>query len=220
MLRFMDTAWIAGATGLVGSKLLPLLLDAPHITTVVSLGRRPSGLTDPKLVERSVDFARLDTAGLPTPTVALCCLGSTIKKAGSKEAFRAIDHDAVLSFAKAAQAAGATRFVVVTAEGADAGSMMFYNRVKGEAEASLRALGFTSLAIARPSLLMGERAESRPGERAAVAVSRFLAPVLRAFEGRPIEDRVVAAALVALTRDPPKGAEVFHSGRLQELGGG
>ncbi len=216
----MDTAWIAGATGLVGSQLLTQLLDAPQVSAVVSLGRRPTGVTHPKLTERSVDFAHIDTAGLPAPTVALCCLGSTIKKAGSKEAFRAIDHDAVVSFAKAAKAAGATRFLVVSSEGADAGSMFFYNRVKGEAEASLRALGFASLAIARPSLLLGERSESRPGEHAAAAVARFLAPVIKGIGARPIEDHVVARALVALTRDPPKGAEVIHSGRLQELGGG
>lgn len=216
----MDIAWVAGATGLVGSKLLTLLLDDPAVERVVSLGRRASGVEHAKLVERSVDFAGIDAAGLPAPTVALCCLGTTIKKAGSKEAFRAVDHDAVLAFAKAAKAAGAGRFVVVTAEGADAGSVLFYNRVKGEVEAALRALGFASLAIARPSLLMGDRPESRPGERFAVAASRALGPLLKPFDGRPIEDVVVARALMALVHEPPSGAEVIRSGRLQVLGGG
>lgn len=216
----MTTAWIAGATGLVGSKLLSLLLEDPKVTTVVSLGRRPSGVTHAKLVERSVDFANVDAAGLPAPTVALCCLGTTIAKAGSKEAFRAVDHDAVVAFAKAAQSAGAGRFVLVSSEGANAGSMIFYNRVKGEVEAALRALGFSSLAITHPSLLMGDRAESRPGERFAVAASRLLGPLLKPFDARPIEADVVARALVAIAHDPPKGAEVYPSGRLQKLGGG
>lgn len=215
-----DVAWVAGATGLIGSKLLPMLLEDEGVSAVVSLGRRPSGVSHPRLVERAVDFASLDAAGLPAPTVAFCALGTTIKKAGSQEAFRAVDHDAVLAFAKAARAAGAKRFEVVTSLGADAGSMVFYNRVKGEVEQGLRALGFDSLAIAQPSLLLGERAESRFGEQIAVAASRWLKPLLRPLASRPIEGEVVARALVAIAHDPPKGAEVYHSGRLQTLGGG
>jgi uncharacterized protein YbjT (DUF2867 family) len=216
----MTTAWIAGASGLVGSKLLPLLLADPAVTAVASLGRRPVEFAHPKLAQRTVDFAAPDVAGLPAPDVALCALGTTINKAGSAEAFRAVDHGAVMAFAKAAKSAGARRFVVVTALGADAKSMVLYNRVKGEVEADLRALGFDSLAIARPSLLLGDRAESRPGERVAVVVSRVLGGLLRPFESRPIEAEVVAKALLAITRDPPKGAVVFPSSRLQTLGGG
>jgi uncharacterized protein YbjT (DUF2867 family) len=145
-------------------------------------------------------------------------LGTTIGKAGSKQAFRAIDHDAVLSFAQAALAAGASSFVVVTALGADARSGVFYNRVKGETEADLRALGYASLAIAQPSLLIGERVESRPLERTLVLASRFLAPLLKPIAARPIEAAVLARALAAIARDPPRGTTVYASRRLQSLG--
>jgi uncharacterized protein YbjT (DUF2867 family) len=216
----MTTAWIAGASGLVGSKLLSLLLDDPLFTAVASLGRHPVAVTHPKLTQRTVDFAALDASGLPAPDVAFCALGTTIAKAGTAEAFRAVDHGAVMAFARAAFEAGARRFEVVTAHGADARSMVLYNRVKAEVEADLRTVGFTSLAIARPSLLLGDRAESRPGERVAVVASRLLGGLLRPFEARPIEADVVARALVAIAHDPPTGAVVFPSSRLQTLGGG
>jgi len=216
----MTTAWIAGASGLVGSSLLTQLLDDPRFTAVVSLGRRPLPVTHPRLTQRTVNFAALDVSGLPAPDVAFCTLGTTIARAGTAEAFRAVDHGAVMAFAKAAFDAGARRFEVVTAHGADARSMVLYNRVKAEVEADLRTVGFDSLAIARPSLLLGDRTESRPGERVAVVASRLLGGLLRPFEARPIEAEVVARALVAIAHDPPSGAEVYPSGRLQTLGGG
>ena len=216
----MKTAWIAGASGLVGSQLLSCLLGDPQFATVVSLGRKPLDSVDPKLVQRSVDFAALDVAGLAPPDLAFCTLGTTIGKAGSKEAFRAVDHDAVLAFAKAALTAGARSFLVVSALGANARSSVFYSRVKGDVEADLRALGFTSLSIAQPSLLMGERVESRTAERAAVVASRLFGGLLKFFDARPIEAKVVARALVAIADDAPPGATVYPSGELQKLGGG
>ena len=216
----MTTAWIAGASGLVGSKLLSLLLDDPLFTAVASLGRHPVARTHPKLTQRTVDFAALDASGLPSPEVAFCTLGTTIARAGTPEAFRAVDHGAVMAFARAAFSAGARRFEVVTAHGADPRSFVLYNRVKAEVEADLQTVGFTSLAIARPSLLLGDRAESRPGERVAVVASRLLGGLLRPFGARPIEADVVARALVAIAHDPSPGAVVFPSSRLQTLGVG
>jgi uncharacterized protein YbjT (DUF2867 family) len=214
----MTTAWIAGATGLVGSKLLARLLDDSAVAQLVSLGRSRVDVTSSKLLQRHVDFAALDVAGLPAPNLAFCALGTTIGKAGSQQAFRAVDHDAVLSFAKAALAAGAKTFLLVSALGANAGSSVFYNRVKGETETDLRALGFASLVIAQPSLLLGDRVESRPAERVAVVASRFLAPLLKPFASRPIEADAVARALVAAAHQPPSGTTVYHSGALQTLG--
>lgn len=214
----MKTAWIAGASGLVGSKLLARLLDDPGVQSVVSLGRRPSPVQSPKLTERSVDFAALDVTALPTPDVAFCTLGTTIGKAGSQAAFRAVDHDAVVAFAQAAQTAGAQTFLVVTALGADPDSRVFYNRVKGETEAALRRLGFASLSILQPSLLLGDRTESRPAERAAIVVSRLLAPVLKPFASRPIDADVVARALIVLAQTPKPGVTVYPSRDLQTLG--
>lgn len=211
------TAWIAGASGLVGGFALDHLLEDPAFDRVVSFGRRPLGKTHPKLVERTVDweeFEAFDPGDAPAPDVAVCALGTTIAKAGSKVAFRAIDHDAVLAFARGARARGAAAFVVVTAHGADSGSLVFYNRVKGEIEEALNTVGFPSLTIARPSLLLGERLESRPGERAAVAVSRALRPLLRPFRVRPVEARDVGAAVARHARDPRPGTLVVHSADL------
>jgi uncharacterized protein YbjT (DUF2867 family) len=216
----MKTAWIAGASGLIGSKLLARLLDAPAPPTVVSLGRRLLDVSNPKLVQRSVDFAALDVAALPPPDVAFCTLGTTIGKAGSQAAFRAVDHDAVVAFAKAAQTAGAQTFLVVTALGADPKSRVFYNRVKGETEADLRRLGFASLAILQPSLLLGDRTESRPAERIAIVASRLLAPLLKPLAARPIEADTVARALITLAQAPKPGVNVYPSAQLQTLGAG
>jgi uncharacterized protein YbjT (DUF2867 family) len=212
------SALVAGASGLVGGFLLEALLESPLYREVCSLGRRALPQQHPKLTQRTVDFARLENEPLPAADDAFCCLGTTIKKAGSQEAFRAVDHDAVLAFAKAARKAGARRFLLVSALGADARSRMFYNRVKGEAEEHLQPLGFESLVLLRPSLLLGERSESRPSERVAVVVSKVLGPLLRPFSGRPIEARTVARAMVALARDSASGVRAVPSGELQELG--
>jgi uncharacterized protein YbjT (DUF2867 family) len=212
------TTLVAGASGLVGGFLLDALLEDSRYREVHSLGRRPLPRQHPKLVQHTVDFARLGDETLPPAQEAFCCLGTTIKKAGSQEAFRAVDHDAVLAFASASKKAGVQRFLVVTALGSDVRSRVFYNRVKGETEEALKTMGFESLVILQPSLLLGERAESRPGERAAIIASRVLAPLLRPLASRPIEARTVARAMVALARAAPQGVRVAPSGELQQLG--
>ncbi|QRK08787.1 oxidoreductase [Archangium violaceum] len=212
------TAIMTGASGLVGGFLLDALLEDERYREVHSLGRRPLPRQHPKLVQHTVDFARLADQALPAAQDAFCCLGTTIKKAGSQEAFRAVDHDAVLAFAKAARKAGAQRFLVVTALGSNPRSRVFYNRVKGEVEEALKTVGFESLVILQPSLLLGERAERRPGEHAAIIASRVLAPLLRPLASRPIEARTVARAMRALAHDAPAGVRVVPSGELQELG--
>lgn len=212
-------ALVAGASGLVGGFLLDALLESPVYAEVHSLGRRSLPKQHPKLVQHTVDFARLADEAMPATDDAFCTLGTTIKKAGSQEAFRAVDYDAVLAFAQAARKAGAQRFLVVTALGADPRSRVFYNRVKGEVEEALKGVGFESLVILRPSLLLGERAESRPGEHAASVLTKVLGPVLRPFSGRPIEARTVARAMLTLARDASPGARVVPSGELHALGG-
>ena len=212
------TALVAGASGLVGGALLDLLLEDARFAEVHSLGRRPLPRTHPKLVQHTVDFARLDTLALPAAQDAFCTLGTTIKKAGSQEAFRAVDHDAVLAFARAARRAGVQRFLVVTALGANARSRVFYNRVKGETQDALGALGFDSLVILQPSLLLGERGEHRLGEQVAGTLARVLAPLLRPLAARPIEARTVARAMVELARQGPPGTRVVPSGELHALG--
>lgn len=212
------TAWVAGASGLVGGHALDALLDDARWGAVVSFGRRTIDREHPKLTQRAVDFAAIEASGAPRPDAALCCLGTTIKKAGSEAAFRAVDHDAVLAFARAAKAAGCEVFAVVTAHGADAGSMLFYNRVKGEVERDLRGVGFASLAILHPSLLLGDRAESRPAERAMISLSRLAAPLLKPFAARPVEARAVGRALARVAADPPSGVRVVPNDEIIRLG--
>jgi uncharacterized protein YbjT (DUF2867 family) len=214
------TALLAGATGLVGHALLARLLADPGCRRVTVLARRapPGGRAEPKLDWREVDFSRLPE---PFPAVddVYIALGTTIRAAGSEAAFRRVDFDAVVEVARAARAAGATRLGVVSALGADAGSRVFYNRVKGETEAALGALGYETLAIARPSLLTGDRAAlgqpARRGERFAL---RLLTPVLKIVPAgmRPIAATRVAAALHREVVSGRPGTRLLDSAGMQE----
>lgn len=219
----MATAWIAGASGLVGAELLQQLLAAPEYDQVVALGRRPLDLAHPKLQALTADFAALDKAtGDRRCDDAFCCLGTTIRAAGSREAFRAVDHAAVLAFAWAAQRAGAKRFFVVTALGADPESRVFYNRVKGETEAALEVLDFSTLAIFRPSLLLGRRARTRLGERLLGVLLWVAEPMLagRLRKYRAIEAVVVARAMIRCSFGRAgQGTLILPSDEIQDMGG-
>jgi uncharacterized protein YbjT (DUF2867 family) len=215
---------LAGSTGLVGRALLAQALARPDLQAVHRLLRRPpaepSGpAADARVRSWVVDFRALPA--LPAADGALCALGTTIKAAGSQAAFRAVDHDAVLAFARAARDAGASRFGLVSALGADARSRVFYNRVKGETEDAVRALGFTTLVIARPSLLLGDRrALGQPARRGEALGQRLAAPLgaLLPAAWRPIEAQVVARALLRSLATAGAGVQVLESGRLHELG--
>lgn len=206
---------LAGATGLVGSALLRGLLDDASVAKVHALGRRRPEMRHAKLVPHVVDFAALP-ALQPLDEVYLA-LGTTIRSAGSQAAFRAVDFDASLAVARAARTAGARRAGLVSAMGADARSRIFYSRVKGELEEAVAALGFEGLVIARPSLLLGERAglgqASRPLEELGMIAGRLLGGLVPRHH-RPIEAASVAAALLA--RVPlARGREVLQSGDMQ-----
>lgn len=216
---------VAGATGLVGRALVARLAADARCRSVTALIRQPAqaqGL--PRGVQgRLVDFNTLGhagEAGLPETDWAFCCLGTTIKVAGSQTAFRAVDFDAVLAFARAAKRAGASRLAVVSALGADAQSRVFYNRVKGEMEQALRALDLPQLVIARPSLLLGERATLGQAARRGEGLAQALGPALGRWlprPWRPIRAEAVAAALVtALAADVP-GVQVLDNAALQAL---
>lgn len=220
----MPTAFIAGASGLVGRSLLAQLLAAPEYDRVVSLGRRKlEDVSHPKLQQVVVDFAALDGAVADwSCDDAFCCLGTTIRQAGSCEAFRAVDQVAVLAFAWAARRQGARRFFVVTALGADPESRIFYNRVKGETEVALQVLGFETLAIFRPSLLLGQRREFRLGERVMIPLFWLAEPLLlgRLRKYRAIRADVVARALLRCSFGRGgQGLLVFPSDEIQDLGG-
>lgn len=201
-------AVVVGGSGLVGQALLRELSRDPAWTSIVSVARRAHA------APARVQVRALDD--VPEADVAFCALGTTIKKAGSQEAFRSVDHDLVVRFAEAAKARGARAFHVVSALGADERSRVFYNRVKGEMERDVRALGFEGACAYRPSLLLGERAEARPGERAGIVVAKLLRPVLPArVRGIPAE--VVARAMVKHAASSPTGWHVHPSDEIWRL---
>jgi uncharacterized protein YbjT (DUF2867 family) len=195
----MKSALLAGATGLVGRECLTALLAETALSRVTVLVRNPMTSPPPsdRLVVRAVDFEHLDRE---SSTFAVdqvyCCLGTTMRKAGSQAAFRRVDYDYALQIARLGLAGGARHFLLVSALGADANSRVFYNRVKGELEQAVGRLGYRSVTIVRPSLLLGERHERRLGEEIAKRFSAF-APA----SWRPVHAKQVAAALVRAARE-------------------
>ena len=196
-------ALVAGASGLIGQELLPLLLARREYSKVHALVRRESGKMHVKLREHVVDFGSLDEAvkgaAIAPVSDAYITLGTTMKKAGSKEAFRRVDFDYIVGVARAARKAGATTIALVSSLGASAGSSVFYNRTKGEAEDAIIAMDFERVVILRPSLLDGDRQEARPGERVGLAVAKalsFLVPQkYQAIHVKKVAEAMVAAVL-------------------------
>jgi uncharacterized protein YbjT (DUF2867 family) len=218
----VKTALIAGATGLIGSQCLARLLDEPAYERVFALVRRPLPHADPKLEQRVIDFDRLGAPGeaFPTATDVFCCLGTTMKKAGSEAAFRQVDFTYVVGLAAQALERGARQFLLVSSIGANARSPFFYPRVKGETEAAIAALPFEGRQIFRPSMLLGERAEDRPGERAGIVAFKGAAFLmigpLRKY--RPIAAATVAEAMVRVARKSPRGVNIYESDDIERLG--
>jgi uncharacterized protein YbjT (DUF2867 family) len=194
---------VAGASGLVGRELVARLTRTPAYGRVIALTRRALQLEHPRLVEAPARFDALaDVLAplLPRSTVdAYCCLGTTIRSAGSQQAFRYVDHDLVLAFARWAASVPVSRLVVISALGADAGSRVFYNRVKGQTENDLRAVAGPSLVLLRPGLLDGPRTERRWGESLALAMTRpvrtWLPASLRPVAVEDVAESMIAAAL-------------------------
>lgn len=212
----MADALLAGATGLIGQALARQWAGPGTLHLLV---RRQVPAPSPACRVQVVDFAALPA--LPPAESAFCALGTTIQLAGSQAAFRTVDLEAVLAFARAARAAGVRRFGLVSALGADARSRNFYSRVKGEAEAAVMALGFESLVIARPSLLLGDRAAlgqpARRGEQVGQALARHVGGLIPAT-WRPIAAEVVARALMRALAEVRPGIRRLASGEMQALG--
>ena len=209
-------ALVAGASGLVGQHILRGLLEDSGCAAVHSVGRRIQVIHHPKLTQYRIDFAALPD--LPAVTEAYIALGTTIRAAGSQVAFRAVDFDAVVAVASAAYASGATKLGVVSAMGANAGSAIFYNRVKGEMEQALQALGFAVLVLARPALLSGDRSAldqpERAGESAGLRAMRWLKPMVPG-NYQPIAAEKVADALVGAVMRGAPGTHILLSGAMQ-----
>lgn len=208
----MSQVLLTGATGLVGGHLLRMLLNAPDIKSIAAPTRRP--LTDISGVFNPHDPQLTDAlAQVVDPVdIVFCCLGTTRREAGSKEAFVHADYTLVIDTALVGKKLGAQHMLVVSAMGANAHSPFFYNRVKGEMEEALIAQQWPRLTIARPSMLVGEREKKRAGET-------LLAPLFSLLPGnlKSIDARDVASALLAEALSPThEGVRILSSSQLRE----
>lgn len=213
-------ALIAGATGLVGSSLITLLLESDHYAQVISIQRKASAISNPKLKVIQTDFINIEFMDLTAIDDVFCCLGTTIKKAGSKAAFYKVDFEYPLALAQLGLHAGATHFLLITALGANPSSAFFYNRVKGAIEQKLMELPYKTMSVLRPSLLLGERKEKRTGEKIGMAIAGAIRPLLKGplkkYRGILAVD--VAKAMYAIALNPGKEhVHIYLSDRLQEI---
>lgn len=221
----MQTVVIVGASGVVGARVLEHLLACDRVGRVVALGRRQLPVQHEKLVSKVADVQSSAVLTREAPSdaaIAICCLGTTMKQAGSKPAFRAVDHDAVVAFGEAARRLGAERFLLVSSTGANTRSRSFYLRTKGEAEEALARMGFSQLTVLRPSFIddEGARADHRLAERIGLPLSRALFSILgKTRRHAPIRADVIARALVRLAfDDTTERLRIVESEQLHVLG--
>ena len=212
----MKTALVAGASGLVGSSLIKMLLQEPSYGAVHILVRKEINVIHPNLYQHVVDFDNLAATNLDFKVDdAFVTLGTTIGKAGSKAVFYKVDHDYVISFARLALSSGATGFFVVSSMGAIPSSSIFYNKVKGEMENDVKTIGFPRLGILRPSLLLGPRTEKRFGEKMAswmMLALDFMIP----SKYKAIHVDKVAGKMIELAVKEEDGCFILESDRLQK----
>lgn len=216
-------ALIAGATGLVGRSLVDILVHEQTYDRIKVLVRQtvPDWQPYPQIEQLITDYDHLEQqADTWHATDVYCCLGTTIKKAGSQERMYEIDVTYPLRLAELARQRGAEHFLLISAMGADASSRIFYSRIKGELQQQLSRLGYPSLSIVQPSLLLGERQEFRPGEHAAAVASRIFSPLLKGglAKYKPIQSTTVARAMYKLALKRQAGIKVYPSHELQQLG--
>lgn len=216
----MKTALIAGATGLVGSELLSLLVDDTSYQKIHILVRKRINFESLKIVEHVIDFEKLEDFQLnETIDHVFCTLGTTIKKAKTKENFRKVDFEYVFQLGKKAKEWKAEKFLLVSALGANAKSSIFYNRVKGDIENALKQLELPHLFIFRPSLLMGNRKESRQGEKTAITVYKIINPLfigkLKKYKGIDISQVAKAMKFVSINNN--ESFKIFESNEMQKL---
>ncbi len=213
------TGLIAGASGLVGGHCLQLMLLEKEYSKVISIGRRKLDVKHDKLEQVIVDFDNIDKyAELFQADHVYCCLGTTIKKAKSKEAFKKVDLEYPLKMAALAEKNNAMVFSIITSLGASQGSSFFYSKVKGEVEDTLATMSIPSINILQPSILYGERNESRMGEKIGIVGMKALGPLmiggLKKYKG--ISGEQVALAMVSLTIEERKGLRKIPSDELQQ----
>ena len=214
----MKTALIAGSTGLTGSELLKLILKNSIYHQVIVLVRQNSPGKSEKIIQHKINFEVFEEELKSIPKVddVFCCLGSTMKKAGSKEAFRKVDYEFPLELARWAAEKGVKQFLCISALGADESSSIFYNRVKGEMERDVSKLNIPSITFLRPSLLIGNREENRPMERLGIMFAKtfsflFVGP-LKKYKGIAIEK--VAGAMYSAAQEKSIGVKFIESEQM------
>lgn len=213
-------ALVLGATGLIGKHLVEFLLCNPIYDVVRVLARKPLELDHPQLEQHIISFDQLnDYATYFQVDEVFCCLGTTIKKAKTKQNFRKVDYDYPLEAAKIAKQQGCSQYLIVTSMGADPKSFFFYSKVKGELEKALQQLSYPMLHIFRPSLLLGEREDFRMGEKSAEFVSRFTSFLLQGMlrKYHPIEARVVAEAMSKIACFNLTGTHIYSSDDIERI---
>ncbi|MGI4822971.1 MAG: NAD-dependent epimerase/dehydratase family protein [Janthinobacterium lividum] len=207
------TALLAGATGLVGNALLPLLLASERYAKVIVVGRRPVATEHPKLTQVVTELSKLEDERLRLiADDVYCCLGTTMRQAGSKEAFYEVDFLYVIKLAAITAANFAAQFLVVSALGADAESRFYYNKVKGEMEAAVQQMPFRAIHIFRPSLLLGQRTAPRLGERIGGWLLTLARPLLRGrwHKYRPVAATTVARAMLQAADEDGGGIRIHE----------
>ena len=217
----MKTALIIGSTGLIGSQLLQLLLESDQYSKIITFVKRDAGIQHPKLKQHIIDFDKPQNyQDLVEGDDFFCTIGTTINKAGNKEAFRKVDYEYPMQFAKIAAEKKIKQFLIISSLGADATSSNFYLKTKGEIENFLKASTLEKVSILRPSLLLGNRTEFRLGEKVGAffmkAFSFMFIGNIKKY--KPIESATVAKALFAIAQQNNKGFIIYESNSIQEIG--
>jgi uncharacterized protein YbjT (DUF2867 family) len=217
----VKTAVIIGSTGLIGSELLNLLLESSHYAKVITFVKRDTGIKHPKLTQHIIDFDKPETyKELVVGDDFFCTIGTTIKKAGSKKAFRKVDFEYPRQFAAFALQNRVKQFLIISSLGADANSGNFYLKTKGEIQDFLKDCNFESVAVLQPSLLLGNRTEFRFGEKVGTLFMKTLSFLFlgNLKKYKPIEGKTVAKALLKIAQINNTGFKIYESDVIQEIG--
>ena len=210
----MKTAIIAGASGLIGKELLQKLVKSDQYNLIYVISRRLAGLDDKKIRELVLEFENISQLTFEEPVDdVFCTLGSTIKKAGSRENFKKVDYEYVVSLANLGKKSGATKFIVVSAMGANQKSTVFYNQIKGMTEETLKNIGFKELIILQPSLLLGKRSEFRLAEKIATIFMKTL-NVLIPDNYKAVSAEKVAGCMVKMALQTNDPVSIIKSGEI------
>jgi uncharacterized protein YbjT (DUF2867 family) len=216
----MKTALIIGSTGLIGSQLLDLLLESQEYDKVITFVKRDSGIQHPKLKQHIIDFDKPETyKELVVGDDFFCSIGTTIKKAGSQNAFRKVDFEYPKQFASLAQQNKVKQFLIITSLGADANSSNFYLKTKGEIQDFLKNCAFESISILQPSLLLGNRTEFRLGEKMGVYLMKLFSFLFigNLKKYKAIQSEAVAKAMFIIAQKNYKGFQIIESDSIQEI---